>query len=150
MGVDPNCRGFNFHMIAPTYLHLHYTFPDLYDIYRMFGHIHVLLQLQSIVSFTMRSASKHFVLITFTASQLVVFATLCSLPSVGSFCSADRFCDGGEDDKEYMHKNMEESIKIERAKREREVLVEELVRKQFEDFPSPEVTLEQLEDERQR
>ena len=116
----------------------------------MFGHIHVLLQLQSIVSFTMRSASKHFVLITFTASQLVVFATLCSLPSVGSFCSADRFCDGGEDDKENVHKNLEESIKIERAKREREVVVEELVRRQFEDFPSPEVTLEQLEEERQR
>ena len=96
----------------------------------------------------MRRASKHFVLITSTASQLVVLATLCSLSSVGSFCSADRFCDGGEDDKENVHKNLEESIKIERAKREREV--EELVRKQFEDFPSPEVTLEQLEDERQR
>ena len=148
MGVDPNCRGFNFHMIAPTYIYI--TAFLISTIYRMFGHIHVLLQLQSIVSFTMRRASKHFVLITFTASQLVVFATLCSLPSVGSFCSADRFCDGGEDDKEYLHKNLEESIKIERAKREREVLVEELVRKQFEDFPSPEVTLEQLEDERQR
>ena len=146
MGVDPNCRGFNFHMIAPTYIYI--TAFLISTIYRMFGHIHVLLQLQSIVAFTMRRASKHFVLITFTASQLVVFATLCSLPSVGSFCSADRFCDGGEDDKENVHKNLEESIKIERAKREREV--EELVRKQFEDFPSPEVTLEQLEDERQR
>ena len=148
MGVDPNCRGFNFHMIAPTYIYI--TAFLISTIYRMFEHIHVLLQLQSIVSFTMRSASKHFVLITFTASQLVVFATLCSLPSVGSFCSADRFCDGGEDDKENVHKNLEESIKIERAKREREVVVEELVRRQFEDFPSPEVTLEQLEEERQR
>ena len=148
MGVDPNCRGFNFHMIPPTYIYI--TAFLISTIYRMFGHIHVLLQLQSIVSFTMRRASKHFVLITFTASQLVVFATLCSLPSVGSFCSADRFCDGGEDDKENVHKNLEESIKIERAKREREVVVEELVRRQFEDFPSPEVTLEQLEEERQR
>ena len=145
MGVHPNCRGFNFHMIAPTYIYI--TAFLISTIYRMFGHIHVLLQLQSIVSFTMRRASKHFVLITFTASQLVVFATLCSLPSVGSFCSADRFC---EDDKENVHKNLEESIKIERAKREREVVVEELVRRQFEDFPSPEVTLEQLEEERQR
>ena len=94
----------------------------------------------------MRIVQGHFVLITFTA-VLLVSKTLCKLPPDGSFCSANHFCYGDED----LGENQGETNKRgseENEKEENEM--EEMVRQQYEDFPTPEVTLKQLEEEKLR
>ena len=102
----------------------------------------------------MRIVQGHFVLITFTA-VLLVSETLCKLPPVGSFCSANHFCYGDEDlgenqgetNKRGSEENEKEGgEKEENEKEENEM--EEMVRQQYEDFPTPEVTLKQLEEEK--
>ena len=104
----------------------------------------------------MRIVQGHFVLITFTA-VLLVSKTLCKLPPDGSFCSANHFCNGDEDSvtrtmkEESLGENQGETNKRgseENEKEENEM--EEMVRQQYEDFPTPEVTLKQLEEEKLR
>ena len=96
----------------------------------------------------------HFVLITSFTAVLLISKTGCKLPPLGSFCSADHFCDGDEDHiaktvkEEYLPKYPGETIQ--RRSDEKEELLEKMVRQQYEDFPSPEVTLQQLEDEKLR
>ena len=95
-------------------------------------------------------------LITSFTAVLLISKTVCKLPPLGSFCSADHFCDMDEDHvaktvkEESVHKNPGETKKIESDENEKEELLEEMVRQQYEDFPSPEVTLKQLEDEKLR
>ena len=91
----------------------------------------------------------HFVLITSFTAVLLISKTGCKLPPLGSFCSADHFCDGDED---RVAKNVKDENldSIMRKSDEKEELLEEMVRQQYEDFPSPEVTLKQVEDEKLR
>ena len=107
----------------------------------------------------MRIVQGHFVLITFAAG-LLVSKTLCKLPPDGSFCSANHFCYGdedlGENQGETNKRGSEENEKEENEKEENEMEegekeeneMEEMVRQQYEDFPTPEVTLKQLEEEK--
>ena len=92
----------------------------------------------------MRIVQGHFVLITFTA-VLLVSKTLCKLPPDGSFCSANHFCYGDEDLGESQGETNKRGSE-ENEKEENEM--EEMVRQQYEDFPTPEVTLKQLEEEK--
>ena len=102
----------------------------------------------------MRTGQGHFVLITALTAVLLISKIDCGLPPVGSFCSTDHFCDGDEDHvakivkKENLHKNTGGTKKIESENKDE--FLEEIVRQQYEDFPSPEVTLKQLEDEKLR
>ena len=102
----------------------------------------------------MRSSQGHFVLITALTAVLLIPKIDCELPPVGSFCSADHFCEENGDNiakivkKGNLHKNTGGTKKIESE--EKDELLEEMVRRQYEDFPSPEVTLKQLEDEKLR
>ena len=90
----------------------------------------------------------HFVLITSFTAVLLISKTSCKLPPLGSFCSADHFCDGDEGyvTKTTKEENLQENDKIESEENE----MEQMVRQQYEDFPSPEVTLKQLENEKLR
>ena len=83
------------------------------------------------------------------ALLLLVSQAVCKLPpAAASFCSADHFCDGDEG---YVTESTKEENLQEKKKRESEENEkEEMVRQQYEDFPSPEVTLKQLEDEKLR
>ena len=82
------------------------------------------------------------------ALLLLVSQAVCKLPPAASFCSADHFCDGDEGyvTETTKEENLQESKKRESEENEKE----EMVRQQYEDFPSPEVTLKQLEDEKLR
>ena len=99
-------------------------------------------------NFTMSTARGYFVLTTCAAALLLVSQTVSKLPPPPSFCSADHFCDGDEG---YVTETTKEENLQEKKKRESEENEkEEMVRQQYEDFPSPEVTLKQLEDEKLR
>ena len=99
----------------------------------------------------MMTGQGHFVLITSFTAVLLISKTVCEPPPVGSFCSADHFCDENEDHvtktakEKHLHKNPKQ-----RESKEKEEPFEDMVRQQYEDFPSPEVTLKQLEDEKLR
>ena len=87
-------------------------------------------------AFMMKTAHSNFVLITFL---LLSSQSVSKQPPAGSFCSATHFCDGEED-------SVTKTVKGESEENE----MEELVRQQYEDFPSPEVTFKQLEDDKLR
>ena len=127
----------------------------------------MVLQFSEVKASTMsRTARGSFALITCAASLLLGSQTLITcadalllgsqtvskLPPAASFCSANHFCDGNGDyvtetmKEENLQENLGESKKRESEENEKE----EMVRQQYEDFPSPEVTLKQLEDEKQR
>ena len=115
----------------------------------------------------MRAGQCHFILIPLA---LLASQSVSKLPrAAGSSCSANHFCDGEEasvaetvkgenfqekreseenEIEELVLQQYEENISEKRKSKSDEE--EELVRKQFEDFPSPEVTFEQVEDEKQR
>ena len=101
----------------------------------------------------MSAAHGYFVLMTCSASfLLLVSQTACKLPPTASFCSANHFCEGDEDyATETMKKENVQESRGEKKKRESEENEKEkMVRQQYEDFPTPEVTLKQLEDEKLR
>ena len=99
----------------------------------------------------------YIVLFAFCAAFLAP-RSLCKLLPARSFCSAHRFCEEGggvrddepakEGDFKTKKDEMVDEGEDEMVEEIEDDLVDELVKKQYEDFPCPEVTAQQLEEEK--